>query len=140
MSNMNQASNRPGSNATESRRSLQGTLLAIFCGLTILFLVYRDLALPSVRNVEVWFGIEVRGLAAMLTAPLHWAIYALGAEAFWRNRPWIWRASIGYAFYIAFSHAIWNMTSASGGGVMDAFWQFVVFCLPALLLWRLAPD
>ena len=49
------------------------TALAAFCALTVLFLVPRDLFFAETRDVEVWFGFEVRGRAALLTAPLHWA-------------------------------------------------------------------
>ena len=46
---------------------------------TVVFLAVRDLFVPHVRDVEVWFGFELRGAAARLTAPLHWAIFAFGA-------------------------------------------------------------
>ena len=58
------------------------TALAAFCGVTVAFLVLRDLFLPDTRDVEVWFGFELRGMPALLTAPLHWAIFAAGAWGF----------------------------------------------------------
>ena len=81
-----------------------------------LFLAARDLWLPEVRDVEVWLGFELHGRAAQLTAPLHWAIFALGAWAFWRSRPWIWPAAAAYLFYVALSHLIWSETSPHGRG------------------------
>ena len=53
--------------------------MALFCAGTVVILVVRDLALPEVRDTEVWFGLELRGPLARATAPLHWAIFALGA-------------------------------------------------------------
>ena len=64
----------------------------------------------------MWFGLELTGTAALATAPLHWTLFALGAWAFWTARPWIWPASMAYALYVAASHLVWNLTSASGGG------------------------
>src|SRR5262245_30360523 len=83
------------------------TALALFCAATVVFLAARDLFVPEARDVEVWFGIELHGAAARLTAPLHWAIFALGAWASWRARPWFARAALGYAIYVAISHLIW---------------------------------
>jgi hypothetical protein len=83
------------------------TALALFCAATIVFLVPRDLFFSDARYVEVWFGFELHGAAALVTAPVHWAIFALGAYGFWRQRPWIVPAAAGYAFYVAVSHLIW---------------------------------
>ena len=70
------------------RRTPMQTALAVFCTGTVLFLVPRDLLLPEIRDVEVWFGFELHGPAALLTAPLHWAVFAVGAWGAWRARPW----------------------------------------------------
>ena len=83
------------------------TALALFCAATVPFLVWRDLFVPAARDVEVWLGFEVHGAAARLTAPLHWAIFALGAWGAWRARPWTMRAAVGYAIYVAISHVVW---------------------------------
>ena len=64
--------------------------LAAFCLATVCFLVYRDVMVPSARATEVWFGFELTGTPALATAPLHWALFAGGAWAFWRGKPWIW--------------------------------------------------
>jgi hypothetical protein len=69
------------------------TALAVFCAATVVFLVWRDLFVPHVRDTEVWFGFELNGAAARWTAPLHWLIFAVGAWGFWRARPWIVRAA-----------------------------------------------
>ena len=77
------------------------TALAAFCALTVAFLVPRDLFFAETRDVEVWFGFEMRGAAALLTAPLHWAVFALGACGFWRARPWIAPAAADTVLYRA---------------------------------------
>ncbi len=107
---------------------------AAFCAATVVFLAARDLALPDVRDVEVWFGIEVRGTAARLSAPLHWAIFAVGAWAFWTGRRWAAPAAAAYAFVVAASHLVWNATSPSGGGWPAGLAQAAGFSLPGLLL------
>lgn len=105
--------------------------MVIFCLVTIVFLVYRDLALPHVRNTEVWFGFEVRGTWAMATAPLHWGIFAAGAWLFGTGHPRAWFYSAVYAAYIAFSHLIWNLTSPNGGGLGEGVVQLALFLMPA---------
>ena len=86
--------------------------MAAFCAATVVFLAARDLFVPHVRDVEVWLGFELHGAAARWSAPLHWAIFAIGAWGFWRVRPWIVRAAIGYAIYVAVSHVIWLLLRA----------------------------
>ena len=112
------------------------TALAAFCAATVVFLAARDVLLPHVRDTEVWFGFEVHGLAARLTAPLHWAIYATGAWGFWNLRRWVWPWASVYAFSIAFGHLVWNVTSQAGGGFGAGLWQLALFSVPAIaLLW-----
>jgi hypothetical protein len=110
------------------------TGLAIFCAATLVFLVYRDLFIPEIRDVEVWFGFEIRGAAALLTAPIHWAIFAMGAWAAWNNRAWILPSAAGYAFYIALSHWVWNIQSPAGEGWEAGLLQAAVFSLPGVAL------
>ena len=110
--------------------------MTAFCVVTICFLVYRDLALPHVRDIEVWFGFELHGWLARATAPLHWAIFGIGAQLFWREHSRAWLYASGYAAYIALSHLIWNVTSPSGGGLAAGLVQGVFFLMPAaVLLW-----
>ena len=98
--------------------------------------MFRDLTLPHVRDTEVWLGFEVHGAWARATAPLHWAIFAAGAWAFWTRRPWVWTVSAVYAFQIAVGHLIWNLTSPNGGGWLDGLWQLALFSVPAFALLR----
>jgi hypothetical protein len=112
------------------------TALAVFCALTVAFLVPRDLFFAETRDVEVWLGFELRGAAALLTAPLHWAVFAAGAFGFWRARPWATPAAALYCFYIALSHLIWSEVSANGQGWPMGLAQAAAFSLPGVLLWR----
>jgi hypothetical protein len=110
--------------------------LAIFCAATVLFLVPRDLFFAETRDVEVWFGLELRGRAALLTAPLHWAIFAVGAWGFWRCRPWIVPCAAAYVFYVAASHLVWSEASPHGNGWRIGLLQAALISIPGLLLLR----
>lgn len=112
------------------------TALAVFCALTVAFLVPRDLFFAETRDVEVWLGFEVRGTAALLTAPLHWAIFAAGAFGFWRARPWAAPGAALYCFYVALSHLIWSEVSANGQGWPMGLAQAAAFSFPGVFLWR----
>jgi hypothetical protein len=114
------------------------TALAIFCLLTIAFLVPRDLFFEKTRDVEVWLGFELRGRAALATAPLHWLVFAIGAWGFWRERPWILPAAAGYAFYVALSHLVWSEASPNGRGWPIGLVQAAALSLPGVLLLRAA--
>src|SRR4029453_4580913 len=116
-------------------RSRLAQALAAFCALTVVFLVPRDLFDPAAREVEVWFGLELHGRAALWTAPLHWALFAFGAWAFWSERPWVWRASAVYVFYIALSHVVWSETSPRGQGFWMGLAQATAFSVPGVVLW-----
>jgi hypothetical protein len=117
-------------------RSCAETALALFCAAIVVFLAARDLLLPEIGDVEVWLGFEVRGRTARLSAPLHWAIFAIGAWAFWRAKPWIWTAAAAYLFYVAASHLIWSEVSPNGGGWPAGLLQAAGFSLLGVLLLR----
>jgi hypothetical protein len=112
------------------------TALAVFCAATVLFLVPRDLFWAETRDVEVWLGFEVHGCAARLSAPLHWAIFALGAWGFWRARPWIVPWAAGYVFYVALSHLIWSEASPHGNGWPIGLLQAAALSIPGFALLR----
>lgn len=92
------------------------TGLALVCGAALLINVPRDLLFESTRNVEVWLGLEVRGPLALASAPLHWAIFAVGAWAFWTRQPWVVPCAAAYVFYVALSHLVWSEASPNGRG------------------------
>ncbi|MGH7859456.1 MAG: hypothetical protein ACREQY_19195 [Candidatus Binatia bacterium] len=92
------------------------TACAFVCLAYFVAFVGLDLFHPKFRAVEVWFGFEVGGRLARLTAPLHWSIFAFGAFAFWRGHAWIVPWAAGYVFYAAISHLVWSEMSPNGRG------------------------
>ena len=110
--------------------------LAVFCVATVLFLVPRDLFFAETRDVEVWLGFELRGTPALATAPLHWAIFLVGAWGFWFRRPWILPCAAGYVFYVSLSHLIWSEASPNGTGWPMGLVQALAIALPGVLLLR----
>ncbi len=110
--------------------------LAVFCLGSVAFLAYRDLFVAHPRDVEVWFGFELRGVAALVTAPLHWAIFLAGAWGFWFQRAWILPLAVAYELYIALCHLIWNQVSPNGRGWLAGLVQAAAFSIPAILLLR----
>jgi len=118
-------------------RSPWMTAGAVLCLVTLVFNAVRDVLFVETRDVEVWLGFEVHGRAALATAPLHWAIFALGAWAFWRERPWAVTALAAYLFYVALSHLIWSEASPNGRGWVVGLIQAAAFSLPGIVLLRL---
>lgn len=112
------------------------TGMALFCLATVGFLVPRDLFFADTRDVEVWLGFEVRGTPALLTAPVHWVIFLVGAWGFWSQRPWILPCAAAYAFYVALSHLVWSEASPNGRGWLVGLAQAVTFSIPGVLLLR----
>jgi hypothetical protein len=112
------------------------TALAVFCLATVLFLVPRDLFFAETRDVEVWLGFEVRGDLALATAPVHWAVFLVGAWAFWSQRPWILPCAAAYLFYVALAHLIWNEVSPNGHGWLSGLAQALAISAPGVLLLR----
>jgi hypothetical protein len=110
--------------------------LSLFCLATTLLLVWRDLFVADARDVEVWLGFEVHGRAARLSAPLHWAIFAVGAWGFWTARPWILPAAAGYAWLVAASHLVFAALSPRGRGLASGLAQAAALSVPGLLLLR----
>jgi hypothetical protein len=119
-----------------TRRPWLLTVLSLFCLATVLFLVPRDLFIEQTRDVEVWLGFELRGLAAVLTAPIHWAIFLLGAWAAWAQKSWILPAMAGYMFYVALSHIVWSEVSPNGQGWPIGIAQAAAISVPAIVLLR----
>jgi hypothetical protein len=112
------------------------TALGVFCLATLVISVGRDLFFPESRGVEVWFGLELRGRLALLTAPLHWLIFAIGTWAFWTGQAWVVPWAAGYLFYAAFSHLVWSEVSPHGRGWPIGLVQAAAISTVAALLLR----
>jgi hypothetical protein len=112
------------------------TALAVICLIALLIGVPRDLFFAATRDVEVWLGLEVRGWIALLTAPLHWAIFGIGAWGFWTQRSWIVPCAAGYLFYVAISHLVWSEVSPNGRGWPVGLLQAIGFSIFGALLLR----
>jgi hypothetical protein len=115
------------------------TAMAAGCLATVLVIVPRDLFFESTRDVEVWLGFEITGLAAMLTAPLHWIFFAVCSWAFWTQQRWIVPVAAGYAFYAALAHIVWSEASPNGRGWPIGLLQAAVISSVGVLLLRTRP-
>ena len=114
------------------------TAIGAFCILALLVTVPSDLLVPAARDVEVWLGFELHGRLAMLTAPIHWAVFALGAWAAWTAQPWIVPCAAGYMFYVALSHLVWSEASPHGRGWPIGLAEAAAFTALGVLLLRSA--
>ena len=112
------------------------TALALLCLLVLVINIPRDLFFAETREVEVWFGFEVTGWIAILSAPLHWLIFGVGAWAFWTGRAWVVRWAAVYLFYVALSHLVWSEASPNGRGWPIGLVQAVGISIFAFLLLR----
>jgi hypothetical protein len=112
------------------------TALAVLCFIALLINVPRDLFFAENREVEIWLGFEVTGRMALVTAPIHWAVFAVGAWGFWTRRPWILPCAAAYLFYVAVSHLIWSEASPHGRGWPIGLAQAVVISVVGFLLLR----
>lgn len=125
---------------TPTTRPWWMTAMAVFCVASVAFLVPRDLFLAHTRDVEVWFGFEVRGPWALRSAPLHYAIFLAGAWGFWFQRPWILPGAAVYSFYIGLCHLVWNQVSPNGSGWIAGVAEAIGFSIPGILFLRARRD
>jgi hypothetical protein len=116
------------------------TVLAGVCFAVLVISIPRDLFFPASRDVEVWFGFELHGPAAWLTAPIHWAIFAVGTWAAWTDRRWIVPWAVGYVLYAALAHLVWSEVSPHGRGWPIGLVQAIAIAGVALLLRRAAAS
>ncbi len=131
------ASVAPSSSVTSgAARPWWMTALAIASLSALLINIPRDLFFTETRQVEVWLGFEVKGWLALATAPLHWAIFGVGAWAFWSRRSWVLPWAATYLFYVAVSHLVWSEASPNGRGWPIGLTQAIAFSAVGLLLLR----
>jgi hypothetical protein len=97
---------------------------------------------PYDRWEEVWFGFTVRGWAAKLTEPIHWAIYAAGSYGIWKLKAWMWPWAGLYCAQIVVAMVIFNVIAGPelgdgrGGGPIAAVGTGIFFLIPTILLFR----
>jgi len=126
-------------------RPMWMTVLMLFCAYMAFIYGPWDLLMkPLATDVDVWFGIALRGWAAKLSEPLHIAIYAAGAYGFWRMRPWMWPWAAVYCAQVAIAMAVWGIVYAwpergalvaiAGGGAGVALFGGLT-----VALWRARP-
>jgi len=129
----------PSAPATSrSSRPLWMTIWALICAAGLVASASADLFLAESRSVEVWLGFETRGWVALATAPIHWAIFGVGAWAFWTQRAWIARWAAAYTFYVALSYVIWSEVNPNGRGWPIGLLQAAAISTVAILLLRAA--
>ncbi len=112
--------------------------LMLFCAyMAFVYMPWDFLVKPAAHDEEVWFGIILRGWAAKLTEPLHWAIYAAGAYGFWRMRPWMWPWAAVYAAQVAVAMLVWPVLYVGGArGFLLGAVALVPFGALTWALWR----
>jgi hypothetical protein len=125
-------------------RSTGGVFL--FClFMTLVYMPYDVFAKLVTQDVsqaeEVWFGYMLRGTAAKLTEPLHWAIYGALAHGFWHERPWAWTLGALYTLQVSIGSLVWSFLYGSYGpvGMVLAVLVTALFAWLALALWRARP-
>jgi hypothetical protein len=112
------------------------TVLAVVCTVFLLIVVPSDLFVADARNTEVWLGFEAHGWLAILTAPIHWAMFAVAAWAFWTGRRWIVPWAAAYLFYVAVCHLVWSRVSPHGRGWPVGLAQALAISACAVVLLR----
>lgn len=88
---------------------------------------------------EVWFGIMLRGTAAKLTEPLHWALYAALAFGLWKERGWAWLGSAFWLAQIGVGSLIWSLGEEGGRYGWMGLAAVLLFGVWAAALWRTRP-
>jgi len=112
------------------------TALALACVGTLVATMSGDLFVPAAHDTEVRFGFEVTGPMAFATAPIHWALFATGAWAFWTQRTWAPVAGACYLTYVALCHIVWSVTSVHGRGLPIGLLEGAIFVAGAIVLFR----
>ncbi len=103
---------------------------------TFLFFPYDVLLRPIATTEDVWLGVTLHGGWAKVGAIAHWIVYGAGAFGFWKMRSWMWPWAALWILQVATSHLLWSELSTRGGGWPRGLWQFALFLIPALMLYR----
>ena len=110
-------------------------LFLLCLGMTFVIVPVDLFSTPIEHDQEVWLGIVLHGLAAKLTEPLHWFIYAAGAWGFWKMRGWMWPWAAVYTAQVAVGTMIWNYLDPRGS-TLSGMLLGMVFMIPTIALWR----
>jgi short-subunit dehydrogenase len=112
-------------------------LLALCLFTTFVYMPWDVFVRPPAADVEVWFGIGLRGMAAKFAAIPHWVIYALGSYGLWRMRSWMWPWAAVYVAEVAWSSFVWSVTQVGGfRGWTSAVFTSAPVALLAVALWN----
>ena len=125
-------------------RSVGG--LFLFCAfMTFVYMPYDVLVKPFTQGIaqaeEVWLGYMLRGTAAKLSEPLHWAIYGAITFGFWHERPWAWTFAALYTVQVALASFVWSVLYGSYGtsGMSLSIGVSLLFTALALSVWLARP-
>jgi hypothetical protein len=111
-------------------------IMLVFCAfMTFIYMPFDLFWKPVAEDQEVWFGFLVTGWAAKATAPLHWAIYALGFVGFRGMKPWMHPWAALYVMQIAIGMLVWSVLDERSPGWWSGVPVFAVFTGMAWLLW-----
>jgi short-subunit dehydrogenase len=112
--------------------------LMLFCAyMTAVYMPWDFFMKPVARDAEAWFGFLLRGWAAKVTEPLHWAIFAAGAYGFWRMKSWMWPWAAIYWAQVAIGMLVWGAVYVGGiRGWVTGIAALVPHAAIALALWR----
>jgi short-subunit dehydrogenase len=112
-------------------------LLIFSAYLTFVFMPWDFFVKPVAEDAEAWFGFLLRGWAAKLTEPLHWAIYGAATYGFWRMRSWMWPWAAVYVAQVAIGMLVWGLVYVGGlRGLVAGGVSAVLIGMIALALWR----
>jgi len=116
------------------------SVLLLFCAfMTFVYMPWDFFSKPVAVDEEAWLGVVLRGPAAKLTEPIHWAIYAAGMYGLWRMRPWMWPWAAVYSGTVTFGMFVWPLVYVGGvRGVVLAVVCPLPFALLTRALWRAA--
>jgi len=121
-----------------SRRPWWMNALMFFCAfMALVYMPWDFLVKPVAADEEAWLGLLLRGWAAKLTEPLHWAIYAAGLYGFWHMRAWMWPWAAVYAAQVAIGMFLWSVLYVGGfRGWFSGVLAFAPFAAITLVLWN----
>lgn len=112
-------------------------LMVLCLYLTVFHIPFDFFATPVADDEQIWFGLTLRGWAAKVTTPLHWAVYAAGVYGFWRMRPWMWPWAAVWAAQVAGAIFVWSVLQLEWPrGPLVAPFVAIPMVIVAVTLWN----